>query len=283
MPESDKAAVTATDQSEKGAPPMPHNKNPRADGLDAAAVHVGFLLYPNLTQLDLTGPYETLARVPRVRAHLVSKTLAPVRSDTGLSLLPTVTLEKCPDLDVVCVPGGPGVNEVLVDDQILTFLRRQGANARYVTSVCSGALALGAAGLLHGYRAATHWASLDFLEAFGAVPVKTRVCMDRNRITGGGVTAGIDFGLHLASLIAGERTARRIQLYIEYAPEPRFQSGSPETAPPDILNDYQELAAPMIARRTEAVALAAARLAESEGTTEIPSEKEVRDGSQAGG
>jgi len=107
--------------------------------------------------------------------------------------------------------------------------------------------------------------------------------MDRNRITGGGVTAGIDFGLHLASLIAGERTARRIQLYIEYAPEPRFQSGSPETAPPDILNDYQELAAPMIARRTEAVALAAARLAESEGTTEIPSEKEVRDGSQAGG
>jgi len=176
-------------------------------------IEIGLLLFPNLTQLDLTGPFETLSRMPGVRVHLVARTLEPVRSDIGLSLLPTVTLQECPDLDVICVPGGPGVNDLILDDEVLAFLRRQGAQARYVTSVCSGALVLGAAGLLRGYRAVTHWGSMGFLEPFGATPVNTRVCVDRNRITGGGVTAGIDFGLYLASVLRGEETAQRIQLY----------------------------------------------------------------------
>src|SRR2546426_6757568 len=200
-------------------------------------VDIGFVLFPNLTQLDLTGPWEALARVPGARTHLVAKTLAPVLSDTGLSLVPTVAFSECPDLDVVCVPGGPGVNEAMLDDEVIAFLRRQAANARYVTSVCSGALVLGAAGLLRGYLATTHWASMEFLESFGATPVDIRVCVDRNRITGGGVTAGIDFGLHLASLLAGEEVAQRIQLSLEYAPQPPFHAGSPATAPVAVVDE----------------------------------------------
>ena len=227
-------------------------------------VDIGFVLFPNLTQLDLTGPWEALARVPGARTHLVAKTLAPILSDTGLSLVPTVAFSECPDLDVVCVPGGPGVNEAMLDDEVIAFLRRQAANARYVTSVCSGALVLGAAGLLRGYLATTHWASMGFLKSFGAKAVNTRVCVDRNRITGGGVTAGIDFGLYVASTIADKQTAERIQLYMEYAPEPPFDSGSPETAPGQVVGEYHKQAAAMIARRAEAVAIAAAHLAESD-------------------
>jgi cyclohexyl-isocyanide hydratase len=181
-----------------------------------------------------------------------------------LTLVPTTTFADCPELDVVCVPGGPGVNEAMLDDAVLGFLRRQGPQARYVTSVCSGALVLGAAGLLRGYRSTTHWASMPFLEAFGATAVMTRVCVDRNRISGGGVTAGIDFGLRLASILADEATAQRIQLYLEYAPEPPFDAGSPETAPAAVVQTYHELASPMITRRREAVELAAGRLNETD-------------------
>jgi cyclohexyl-isocyanide hydratase len=223
-------------------------------------VEIGLVLFPKLTQLDLTGPFEVLARVPGVSVHLVAKTLDAVESDTGLSLAPTATFRQCPDLDVICVPGGPGVNEQMLDDDLLSFLRRQAVQARYVTSVCSGALILGAAGLLRGYRATTHWASMGFLTSFGATPVAARICVDRDRITGGGVTAGIDFGLYLASLLAGEAVAQRIQLYLEYAPQPPFHAGSPETATPAVVDDYQRLAGPMISRRKEAVAAAAAKL-----------------------
>jgi cyclohexyl-isocyanide hydratase len=226
-----------------------------------SGLNIGLVLFPQLTQLDLTGPFEAFARIPNATVHLVAKTMDPITSDVGLILTPTVTMADCPDLDVLCVPGGPGVNDLLVDEEVLDFLRRQGAQARYVTSVCSGGLVLGAAGLLAGYRATTHWASMEFLEAFGATPVKARVCIDRNRITGGGVTAGIDFGLYLTGLLAGKETAERIQLYLEYAPEPPFDAGSPETASTQVTTAFFERAAAMLTTRAEQVARAAAKLA----------------------
>jgi cyclohexyl-isocyanide hydratase len=218
------------------------------------------VLFQNLTQLDLTGPFEVLSRVPEVAVHLVARTSAPVRSDTGLSLIPTTTIAECPALDVVFVPGGPGVNDAILDSDLLAFVSRQAASARYVTSVCSGALVLGAAGLLQGRRAATHWASVDFLASFGARVADARVCVDGNVITGGGVTAGIDFGLYLASVLAGEEVAQQIQLYLEYAPEPPFTAGSPKTAPADVVEAYWVAAGPMLQRRAEAVRTAAAKL-----------------------
>jgi cyclohexyl-isocyanide hydratase len=230
-------------------------------------IQIGFVLFPNLTQLDLTGPLEVLARVPGAVVHLVSESMEPIRSDVGLTLVPSTTFATCPQLDVVCVPGGPGVNDAMMDDSLLEYLRTQASHADWVTSVCSGALVLGAAGLLDGYRATTHWASMDLLPAFGAIPVARRVCFDRNRITGGGVTAGIDFGLEIAAQIAGKATAQRIQLYLEYAPEPPFASGSPESAPPAVLGAYRELAAPMMGRRQATVADAVSRLATTRSQT----------------
>lgn len=223
-------------------------------------VQAGFVLFAGITQLDLTGPYEVLARLPNVKVHLVARTLDPVTSDTGLALVPTVTFSECPRLDVICVPGGPGVNKALLDREVLGFLQTHASTAAYVTSVCSGALVLGAAGLLRGYRAATHWASMQFLESFGAEPTELRFCVDRNRVTGGGVTAGIDFGLYLASVLANKETAERIQLYLEYSPKPPFDSGSPDSAPPDVLDRYRELSAPMLEERRQAVAIAASDL-----------------------
>jgi len=224
-------------------------------------LQIGFLLFPGLTQLDMTGPFEVFARLPDADVHLVWKTPAPVKSDVGLEILPTATLADCPRLDLLCIPGGPGVNALLDDEAVLDFVARQGGQARHVTSVCTGALVLGAAGLLRGYRAATHWASMQFLEAFGATPVATRVCVDRNRITGGGVTAGIDFGLVVAAELAGETVAQRIQLYMEYDPAPPFRAGSPDTAPPEVLEAFRAASAEMIEQRGAAVARAAARLA----------------------
>jgi cyclohexyl-isocyanide hydratase len=227
---------------------------------ESSTVQLGMILFDKLTQLDLSGPYEVLARVPGVAAHLVAGGLAPVRSDTGLAFIPTVTFEDCPALDIVCVPGGPGVNEAVLDSRLLDFIASQAEHARYVTSVCSGALVLGAAGLLAGRRATTHWASLDFLPAFGATPVNERICVDGNVITGGGVTAGIDFGLYLACRLAGDEVAQRIQLYLEYAPEPPFSAGSPGAAPAQVVAAYREAAAGMLAQRAEAVKAAARML-----------------------
>ena len=152
-----------------------------------------------------------------------------------MTITPTVSFADCPQLDVICVPGGFGTNDMINDEEMLAFLRRQAAGAKYITSVCTGSLVLGAAGLLQGYRATTHWTAMDFLSAFGAIPTKTRVCVDRNRVTGGGVTAGIDFALTLVSLLVDRRTAEAIQLGLEYNPAPPFNAGSPETAPPEIL------------------------------------------------
>jgi len=225
-----------------------------------ASLSIGMVLFPGLTQLDLTGAYEVLARMPDTRVLLVASTLQPVRSEWGLTILPDTTFADAPPLDLLCVPGGWGVNDYLDDDELLEFLRSRSKHARYITSVCSGALLLGAAGLLRGYRATTHWMSLDLLPILGAEPVRDRVVRDRNRITGGGVTAGIDFGLAVAAELFGPATAQRIQLAIEYAPAPPFESGAPDSAPDDIRRDLLRDSNPALQRRRALVEAAARRL-----------------------
>ncbi|TPW04400.1 MAG: ThiJ/PfpI domain-containing protein, partial [Alphaproteobacteria bacterium] len=168
----------------------------------------GFVIFPNLTQLDFTGPLQVLHRLPGAQTHIVAKTLDPVPSDCGLSLLPTTTFADCPPLDLICIPGGFGVDQAMADAETIDFVKRQGARAKYVTSVCTGAFILGAAGLLNGKRATTHWAYRDFLPLVGATPEKARVVRDGNTFTGGGVTAGIDFALTVAAEIAGTDVAQ---------------------------------------------------------------------------
>ena len=204
------------------------------------ALHIGILVFPRVQQLDLTGPYEVFASLPDARVDLVAADLDPVTSATGLVLTPTVSHANCPQLDVLCVPGGAGVNALLTDAATLDFVRRQADGARYVTSVCTGALVLGAAGLLKGRKATTHWNAHDLLAAFGAVPTQGRVVRDGNLITGGGVTAGLDFALTLVAELAGEDAARAIQLHLEYAPAPPFDSGRPDRARASVLAAVRE-------------------------------------------
>ncbi|UZE46676.1 DJ-1/PfpI family protein [Rhodopseudomonas sp. P2A-2r] len=225
-----------------------------------STLHIGLLVFPQVTQLDLTGPLQVFTRLPGATVHLIWKRIEPVSSDTVLALLPTVTFDDCPQLDVICVPGGAGSDDMANDAATLAFLRRQAAGARYITSVCTGALVLGAAGLLQGYRSTTHWSALEFLAAFGAIPTATRVCVDRNRISGGGVTAGIDFALTLVSILADRTTAEAIQLALEYNPTPPFSAGSPDIAPPEVLALVTGRMAGARQRRSEAVQRAAARL-----------------------
>jgi len=202
-------------------------------------LHIGMLLYPGLTQLDLTGPFELMHRIPDARVHLLWKDLQPVRADSGLGLLPTTVLADCPPLDIVFVPGGNGQRALMGDPDVLGFLREQGRTARYVTSVCTGSLVLGAAGLLDGYAATSHWAFVDLLPMFGARPAPGRVVVDRNRITAGGVTAGIDFGLRLVAELAGEAHAKALQLGLEYDPDPPFRSGHPSVADPALVAELR--------------------------------------------
>jgi cyclohexyl-isocyanide hydratase len=226
-----------------------------------ATLQIGLLVFPKLTQLDLTGPLQVFSSVPGAQVHLIWKRIEPVPSDSVLLLTPTTTFADCPQLDVICVPGGTGADDMIDDKEMLDFLRQQAEGAKYITSVCTGSLVLGAAGLLKGYRAATHWTAMDFLTAFGATPTKTRVCVDRNRITGGGVTAGIDFALTLVSMLIDRATTEAIQLRLEYNPAPPFNAGSPDTAPAELLARIRERNAPMQARRGEAIHRAAARMA----------------------
>jgi cyclohexyl-isocyanide hydratase len=230
----------------------------------ASPFRIGFLLFPGLTQLDLTGPYEVLARLPGAEVHLAWKTLEPVRSEHGLAILPTTTLADCPRLDLVCVPGGGGVNALLEDAEVLGFLRRAAGQARYVTSVCTGSLLLGAAGLLRGRRATSHWLSRDLLREFGAEPAAERVVVDGTVITGGGVTAGIDFALRVVAEIAGPQVAQAIQLGIEYDPDPPFAAGSPERAPAAVRQAVTRRAEARQRDRAERVARAARRLPAAE-------------------
>ena len=226
----------------------------------SAPLQIGLVIFPRVTQLDLTGPVQVFSGLPGAKVHLIWKRIEPVASDSVLTLTPTVTFADCPQLDVICVPGGAGTDDMVNDEEMLDFLRRQAKGAKYVTSVCTGSLVLGAAGLLQGYRATTHWTAMDLLAPFGATPTKTRVCVDRNRITGGGVTAGIDFALTLVSIMVDRKTAEMIQLRLEYNPAPPFNAGSPDTAPPEILALMKERIAPFRERRHEANARAAARL-----------------------
>ena len=223
-------------------------------------MHIGLLLFPRLTQLDLTGPFEVFANTPGATVHLVWKNHDPVAAVTGMRILPDTSFSDCPQLDVICVPGGAGVAELMEDAEVLAFLRRQARGARYVTSVCTGALVLGAAGLLRGKRATTHWASHDFLAALGAIPTHGRVVRDGNIFTGGGVTAGIDFSLALVAEMCGADVAQAIQLQIEYAPAPPFNAGSPETAPADVLAMARARGAGMHTQREALVARVASRL-----------------------
>ena len=194
-----------------------------------APLEIGMLLYPGLTLLDLIGPQTVFSWF--ANTYLVWKTMDPVVSDTGIGIQPTCTFETCPSrLDILFAPGGFGQQQLLDDVEVLAFLADRAAKSAYVTSVCSGSLLLGAAGLLKGYKATSHWATRDALSAFGAEPVDARVVVDRNRITGAGVTAGIDFGLVLLAKLRGDEAAMLTQLAMEYDPQPPFWSGSPKTA-----------------------------------------------------
>src|SRR5689334_23273670 len=229
----------------------------------SAPLQIGLVLFPKVTQLDFTGPLQVFSSLPDANVHLIWKRIEPVTTDSVMMLTPTTTFADCPQLDVICVPGGFGTDEMVNDEEMLAFLRKQAEGAKYVTSVCTGSLVLGAAGLLKGYRAATHWSSMEHLSAFGAIPTKTRVCTDRNRVTGGGVTAGIDFALTLVSMLRDRKTAEAIQLRLEYNPAPPFSSGSPDTAPSEVLALINERIAPSRSRRSDAIARAAARLTAS--------------------
>jgi cyclohexyl-isocyanide hydratase len=224
-----------------------------------------FALFPGVTQLDFTGPHEVFSALPGATVILASTKGGEIEATGGMIFAGVRRLSDIAECDVVCVPGGRGsTDNAIRDDVFLGELRRLAATARFVTSVCTGSIVLGAAGLLHGKRAATHWAWRDLLAPFGAIADSARVVRDGNVITGGGVTAGIDFALTLVSELTDPETAQAIQLQIEYAPAPPFNAGLPETAPPAILARVRERTSAMAARRRDAVEAAAARLAAAE-------------------
>ncbi|NWG52892.1 MAG: DJ-1/PfpI family protein [Hydrogenophilaceae bacterium] len=222
--------------------------------------NAGFVIFPNLTQLDFTGPLQVLSRIPGWSTHIVAKTMDPVPSDCGLSLAPTATFDTAPPLDLLCVPGGFGVDQAVEDEATLGYVRAQGARARYVTSVCTGAFILGAAGLLKGKRATTHWAYHELLARVGAIPERGRVVRDGNLFTGGGVTAGIDFAFVLVNEIAGPEAAQAIQLALEYDPAPPFDAGSPARAPASVRGIADQRFAPRTAAFSEILDRVAAKI-----------------------
>jgi cyclohexyl-isocyanide hydratase len=223
-------------------------------------VHIVFLLFPGVTQLDLTGPAQVLSRLGNAKIDLVWKTLDPVPTDAGFSIMPTAILDDVQSADILCIPGGFGTVAVMEDDTLLAWVRRIGEHATWVTSVCTGSLVLAAAGLLTGHRAGCHWASRHQLAWFGAEPVAERWVIDRNRVTGGGVTAGIDFALALTALIRGEEHAKFVQLSIEYDPHPPFDSGTPEKADAATLARYRDMVAKIAGDREARVKAVADRM-----------------------
>ncbi|NEQ75836.1 MAG: DJ-1/PfpI family protein [Okeania sp. SIO2C9] len=209
--------------------------------------NIGFLVYPDVVQLDVMGAYQVLAFPPQTKIHLLWKTLTPVVSNEGLLITPTTTLDNCPTLDIICVPGGAmGQIEVMKDAEIISFLQQKSITTKYITSVCTGSLILAAANLLQGYKATCHWAFREQLAMLGVEVVPERVVIDRNRITGAGVTSGIDFGLTLVSLIWGENMAKMTQLMMEYNPMPPFDAGTPEKAGNEIVEPLLQFEKPLI-------------------------------------
>lgn len=229
----------------------------RTESCEVAAMNIGILTFPGVTQLDLTGPYEVFSRMPDTRVELVWKTTEPVASDTGFALQPTLALATAPAFDVIVVPGGPGQNDLMDDAVVLDFLLRQARSAQWVMSVCTGSLVLAAAGLLHGRRAACHWLSLPLLEIFGTVPVAGRVVRDGQVLTTAGVSAGIDGALALVAELQGREQAELIQLMIEYDPQPLFDAGSPATAAPELVERVRTFAAGFLDARRQAAEQAA--------------------------
>lgn len=225
-------------------------------------LHIAFLLFPGVTQLDLTGPAQVLSRLGNVKLDLVAKTRDPVATDAQFALSPTATFAEVPRTDILCVPGGFGTIAAMEDPETLAWVREVAGTASWVTSVCTGSLVLAAAGLLTSYRATCHWASRDQLAWFGAAPVAERVVFDRNRVTGGGVTAGIDFALALTAAIRGEAHAKFVQLSLEYDPAPPFDSGSPERADAATIARYRAMIEESAPGRAEKVRAIAARLAD---------------------
>lgn len=223
-------------------------------------LQVGLLLFPALDQLDFTGPFEVLSRMPDTSLHLLWKDTAPIKDMMGLVLQPTMAFKDAPPLDVLVVPGGYGQQALMEDTEVIEFVKAQGEHAKYVVSVCTGALVLGAAGLLKGYRATTHWTAVSLLGHLGATHVDQRVVVDRNRVTCGGVTSGIDGALALVALLRGEQAAQEIQLYMEYSPAPPFNSGSPGKAPAAVLETVTKRAEKMFLAREETCKRVAARL-----------------------
>jgi cyclohexyl-isocyanide hydratase len=210
---------------------------------------IGSLLFDGLDQIDLTGPFEVLSRIPNSTYRIYGASLEPVRDVKGLQLTPDATLSEAPQLDVLHIPGGPGQEALMEDEAVLGWVRHQAAGAKIVFSVCTGALICGAAGLLKERRATTHWTAKHLLPYFGALPSDERVVVDGNLVCAAGVTAGIDGALLVAAMLRGEEAAKAIQLYMQYAPEPPFNAGSPETAPPEIVESVRASAQDLIARR----------------------------------
>jgi len=210
---------------------------------------IGGIIFPGMDQCDFTGPFEALARVPNSSFLTLWKDKNPVRDLAGMQLLADTTFEEAPQLDVLLVPGGHGQEALMHDETVLSFIRSQAAGARYVYSVCTGALLCGAAGLLHGKRATTHWTAMGVLPLYGAIPSGERVVIDGQLISAGGVTSGIDGSLIVVSLLRGETVAQELQLYMAYDPKPPFQSGSPETAPAHILATVTERAQAITEKR----------------------------------
>jgi cyclohexyl-isocyanide hydratase len=227
---------------------------------DTVQLSIGSLLFENLDQIDLTGPFEVLSRIPNATHRIYAKSTQPVSDVMGLRIMPDARLAEAPQLDILHIPGGPGQQALMEDEEVLDWLRSQAEGAKKVLSVCTGALLCGAAGLIRGKRATTHWASFHLLPYFGAIPVDERVVVAGKWIFAAGVTAGIDGALRLAADVRGVPAAQRIQLDIAYAPEPPFDSGTPRTAPPEILAAARREMAELIARREVAVRRAAARL-----------------------
>jgi cyclohexyl-isocyanide hydratase len=222
-----------------------------ARGQAGTNFQAGFLVFPGVQLLDLAGPLEVFGLVPGVRLRLIWKALELIPSSSGVLLKPSDQLGSCPQLDLLCVPGGPGIDPLLGDKEVLEFVRKQAEGVEYLTSVCTGALLLGTAGLLRGYRATTHWSATALLPSLGATYQSGRVVEDRNRVTAGGVTAGIDFGLRLVAKIWGEDQAQRVQLRLEYRPDPPFQAGHPDTAPRRITEQAEQELATRRERRAE--------------------------------
>lgn len=197
-------------------------------------LNIGVLMFPDMDQTDITGPLAVLSRLPNAKVHMIGTERGPFRDKRGLILTPEMTLDEAPYLDLLEVPGGPGQQALMTKEPVLTFIRNHAASGRPLFSVCTGALICGAAGILKGRRATTHWASFDLLSYFGATPVPERVVVDGNLVFAAGITAGIDGALTVASLLRGDAAAQLIQLDIQYAPEPPFHAGIPETAPPEV-------------------------------------------------